>query len=119
MEKIAVLTLLVVFTMLHEEPKFPLLVRWLIFGFGCIVFVTFPQLPDELMMVAIVLPLPLPDFPVSVPSESITMGRGSDGSIKLIVDLCPLFPELFEPLFTSRTREITLAVGGDDCCDCC
>ena len=47
------------------------------------------------------------------------MGRGSDGSIKLIVDRCPLAPEELEPLFTSRTREITLAVGGEDCWVCC
>jgi len=58
--------------MLHDEPKLPLLVRWLILAFGCIFFVTFPQLPDELIIVAIVFELPLPDFAASVPSESIT-----------------------------------------------
>ena len=46
---------------------------------------------------------------------SLPIGRGSEGSIKLIVDLCPLFTELLDPLFTSSTREITLAVGGEDC----
>ena len=49
----------------------------------------------------------------------LPIGLGSDGSIKFIVDLCPLLPEAFEPLFTSSTREITLAVGGEDCCVCC
>lgn len=106
------LRLLVVLTMLQDELKFPVVVRGLI-TLGCILFVTFPQLPDEFIMVAIVLPLF--DFDVSDPSESITIGRGSDGSIKLIVDLCPLFAPPFEPLFTSKTREITLAVGGEDC----
>lgn len=71
------------------------------------------------MMVAIVLPPPLLGLVASVPSESITMGRGNEGSIKLIVDRCPLAPEELEPLFTSRTREITLAVGGEDCWVCC
>ena len=72
MENPPELRLLVVFTMLHEETKLPLLVRWLIFALGCMFFVTFPQLPDELMIVAIVFELTLPDFAASVPSESIT-----------------------------------------------
>ena len=63
------LRLLVVLTMLHDELKFPVVVRGLI-TLGCILFVTFPQLPDEFIIVAIVLPLL--DFGVSDPSESIT-----------------------------------------------
>ena len=63
------LRLLVVLTMLQDELKFPVVVRGLI-TLGCILFVTFPQLPDEFIMVAIVLPLF--DFDVSDPSESIT-----------------------------------------------
>ena len=61
--------MLVVLTMLQDELKFPVVVRGLI-TLGCILFVTFPQLPDEFIMVAIVLPLL--DFDVSDPSESIT-----------------------------------------------
>ena len=63
------LRLLVVLTMLQDELKFPVVVRGLI-TLGCILFVTFPQLPDEFIMVAIVLPLL--DLDVSDPSESIT-----------------------------------------------
>ena len=63
------LRLLVVLTMLQDELKFPVVVRGLI-TLGCILFVTFPQLPDEFIMVAIVLPLL--DLGVSDPSESIT-----------------------------------------------
>ena len=55
--------------MLQDELKFPVVVRGLI-TLGCILFVTFPQLPDEFIMVAIVLPLL--DLDVSDPSESIT-----------------------------------------------
>ena len=67
------LILLVVFMMLQEVPKLvPVVVRWLIAVFGCMLFVTFPQLPDELMIVANVLPFPLFDLDDSEPSESIT-----------------------------------------------
>ena len=72
MENPPLLRVLVVFTMLQDETKLPLLVRWLIFPLGCIFFVTFPQLPDELIIVAIVFPLPLLDLEASTPSESIT-----------------------------------------------
>ena len=61
--------MLVVFTMLHDELKFPGVVRGLT-TFGCILFVTFPQLPEELIIVAIVLPLL--DLVDSLLSESIT-----------------------------------------------
>ena len=55
--------------MLHDELKFPGVVRGFI-TLGCILFVTFPQLPEELIIVAIVLPLL--DFDDSLLSESIT-----------------------------------------------